>query len=151
LNKILKIKIKPFFNKDFIKTSYGEFFINPNTYKNKINIVNCEFKYAAEENEEDKYSPYRNPIFDFMNFAVYMKKNFAENDCLHMNIRKRLDSIRLYSKFKGKENQGTNKKNLENNLCDYTFILSPLIKFMNALPRSIMIKKRLKSKWKIIM
>jgi hypothetical protein len=133
-----------------LKTSYGEFYINPSNYKNKINIVNCEFKYTNDPIGTLE-KPFKNPIFDFMNFAVYMKKDPAENDCLDINIRKRLDSIKLYSKFKGKESENTNKKTFENKLCDFTFILCPLINFKNALPRPLLLQKKLKSNGDIIL
>ena len=50
-----------------------EITINPNQFKNKIKIVTYELQYEIEKEEHECF--YKNPIFNFVNFAVYLKKD----------------------------------------------------------------------------
>lgn len=139
LDKIKVIEIKPIFLQngalDFHSGIYPIDQVDISTDDNNFTMVYCKIKnFNFIEAKKDLY-------LEHIAFAVIKKYEIAENEFLDNNIKKRIEWIKSYSKFKGREYESENKKRLDKILCDVTYVLSPVIRFYNSLPRDIVIHK----------
>lgn len=148
LNKISDMKIKPFFfdqnNIDF-NSSVVSISQQLDNNENQVFIITCPVRYIYpkyslhQDNNNSKEFNF-SPSVDFI-----MKKEIikVENEFLDENIKKRIELVKEYLKFKGLKFEENNKNKLDQLIGDVTFVLLPFYKICNSLPRMISIKKKL--------
>jgi hypothetical protein len=101
LDKIKVIEIKPIFLQngalDFHSGIYPIDQVDISTDDNNFTMVYCKIKnFNFIEAKKDLY-------LEHIAFAVIKKYEIAENEFLDNNIKKRIEWIKSYSKFKGRE------------------------------------------------
>ena len=148
LENIKEILIKPFMNNnDLIKFGnsiypYCDLFFHHQIFENEDNkfyISHCPIKEikAYAENAE------KIPINDEIIFVIVKKYQSLENEFLSEQIKEKIDFIKAYRKYNYE--QGINKNGEEFDtsklVSDITYVLTPIMKFYNNLPRCLTITK----------
>ena len=112
---------------------------NEDSDENKIYIAHCPIKeIKADEEKLNKI-----PIHDDIIFTIIKKYQNLENEFLSEQIKEKIDFIKAYQKYKYE--QGGIYKNddfrTSKIVNDITYVLSPIMRFYNNLPRSLTVKK----------
>jgi hypothetical protein len=99
------------------------------------------FLKGSKSDEENMILPY----FDHIVCSIVKKYEVAENEYIDNNIKKRIELMKNLSDFKesGNDKIADNESTMDDILRDYTYVLTPVMKFYNSLPRNILITKML--------
>ena len=105
--------------------------------ENKIYIAHCPIKEIRTLSDKAE----RIPVNDDIIFGIVKKFQSLENEFLSEQIKEKIDFIKAYQKYNYE--QGINKIGDEFNtsklVSDITYVLTPIMKFYNNLPRSLTI------------
>ena len=145
ISKISDLKLKPyFFDEKGIHFSSGIFPINESFSldEKRAHVISCYVKYLYPEDKSQYKEFYFTPSVDFMITTKFVKE---ENDSYDTNIKKRIEIINDFTKFKGLVFEQAHKSRIDNIIGDVIYTLSPIYKIYNSLPREISIKKRINS------
>ncbi len=151
LENIKEILIKPFMTKSNVIRfgnniyPYSDLFfnsqINNENDENKIYIAHCPIKEIRSPADKAE----RIPINDDIIFGIVKKYQSLENEFLSEQIKEKIDFIKAYQKYNYE--QGINKIGddfyTSKVVSDITYVLTPIMKFYNNLPRSLTIKKEI--------
>ena len=150
LENIKEILIKPFMNKNnLIKFGnsiypYCDLFFHPQIFENEDNkfyISHCPIKEikAYTENAE------KIPIHDEIIFVIVKKYQSLENEFLSDQIKDKIDFIKAYRKYNYEQKINNNGEEFDTSklVSDITYVLTPIMKFYNNLPRSLTITKHI--------
>jgi len=139
IDKIVEIKFCPVFYTDTIKFDSKGYKIEKKAIdEDEISIIKCQIK------EEDQSS-----YFDSIVFSVKKQYNLVEPEYFDFNIKQRLKIIKEYNKLKSKEYNFDENQKKNGLVCDIIYVVAPIFKFYNSLPRKISIKKKLPIKFLI--
>lgn len=100
------------------------------SFKNNYNNINSISK------KDYKYSP-------SIDFIVHTKFEKADINSVDLNLKQRLEYVKEISVFKGNDFEQLHKYQLDHILGDVMYVLSPIYKIHNSLPRKIKVEKKL--------
>lgn len=106
--------------------------------EDKIYIAKCPIKEVRAYNDKNENVPYNDNII----FGIAKKFHPVENEFLDDKIKEKIEFIKSYQKY---NNSSINDIDVSTLIADVTYVLTPIMKFYNSLPRAIDISKALPS------
>jgi hypothetical protein len=142
IDKVKEVEFTPYLYINDIRFHPTRCNISEISNSTKSDDINILVFFLKGSKSTDEFSL---PYFDHIVCSIVKKYEIAENEFIDNNIKKRIELMKNLSDFKesGTDKITDNEQRFDHLLCDYTYVLTPVMKFYNSLPRNILISKML--------